>query len=76
VALALLPFSWKPVLAFRKGATKWLATVLSTETGRARALATAFCTIGELETRKVVKIAVETWWAIGRPVAIDGEIGI
>jgi hypothetical protein len=75
-AFALLPLSWKPVLAFWKGSTQWLAAVFSAKTRRAGALAAAASTVGELKTREVVKVAVETRRAIGRPVAVDGEIGI
>jgi len=76
VTFALLPFSWKSVLAFGKGATEWLAAVLSTETRRTRALAATFGAVGELKTGKVIEIAVETWWAVRWSVAKDGGIGI
>jgi hypothetical protein len=76
MTFALFPFSWKPILAFREGSTKWLAAVLSTKSRRTGALAAAFGTVGELKTREVVKIAIETRRAIGRSVAVDGQVGV
>jgi len=76
MTFTLFAFSWKPVLAFGERSTKWLAAVVSAETRRTGALAAAFGTIGKLKTREVIKIAVETRRAIGRSVAVDGQVGI
>jgi hypothetical protein len=76
VTFTLFPLPWKSVLAFRERSAKWLAAVLSAETRRTRALAAAFGTVGELKTREIVKVAVETRRAIVRSVAIDGQVGI
>lgn len=76
MTFAFFSFPWKSVLAFRKRSTEGLAAVLSAETRRTGALAAAFGTIGELKTGKVIKVAVETRRAIGRPVAVDGQVRV
>jgi hypothetical protein len=76
VTFALFPLPWKPVLAFREGSTERLAAVLSTETRRTGALATAFGAVRKLKTCEVVEVTVETRRAIVGPVAVDGQVGV